>query len=269
MLGRRDGEAEQRVDHPHRLRTGPQERRRRRDCRPEIVQELELAGGDPLLRAEDDRLPFFECGCDVPLAAGEGLLADVLLGQRRGVGVADLDVVAEDPVESDLQRADAGAPPLCRLETRDPVAGAARCVGDRVEVGVVAGLDHTAFSNARWRVLDERTSEGARQLRRRADLAGQVPRHQGRAGAQSLLHARNGLERAPQADELSRRSVALDRPRDEALEIADRLQRRLQAIPQSRRRHQLVHRRQAQLDRLCIAKGRAHPRAQLTRSDRG
>src|SRR5205807_4665453 len=115
-------------------------------------------------------------------------------------------------VEADLERADAGSPPLRGFEAADPVAGAARCVGDRVEVGVVAGTDHTAFSKARWWVFDECAGDCVRQLRRSAYLAGQVSGHKSRAGTQSLLHARNGLERAPQADELARGSMALSRP---------------------------------------------------------
>src|SRR5207248_10825463 len=67
--------------------------------RSQVLQDLQLACGDALLRAEDDSFLFFQLRRDVALAARKRLLAQVVVRQSHPVGVADLDVVAEDLVE--------------------------------------------------------------------------------------------------------------------------------------------------------------------------
>ena len=92
--------------------------------------------------------------------------------------MADLDVVAEDPVEPDLQRSDAAAPSLGRLQLADPVTRAARSVGDRIQIRVKARTDDAAFPDGRRGILDQRPSQRVRELRRRGDPAGELPRDQ-------------------------------------------------------------------------------------------
>src|SRR5229473_331762 len=104
--------------------------------------------------------------------------------------MADLDVVTEDLVEADFEGADPRAPSLRGLEPPDPVAGAPRGIGDGVEVWVVTGPDHSAFAHMRRRILDQRSGESSRQLRGAADLRAKLSGHQGRKGAQGVLHGR-------------------------------------------------------------------------------
>src|SRR6266851_2883764 len=111
--------------------------------------------------------------------------------------MADLDVVTEDLVEADFEGADPRAPSLCRLEPPDPVTCAARGIRDGVEVWVVTGPDHSAFAHVRRRILDQSPSESSRQLRGATDLRAKLSGHQGRAGAQGVLHGRDRFERAP------------------------------------------------------------------------
>ena len=68
-----------------------------------------LQGEDPLVGAQDAVLVLLELRGDEALAARDRLLADVVGGDVAEVRLADLDVVAEDPVEAHLERRDAGA----------------------------------------------------------------------------------------------------------------------------------------------------------------
>ena len=94
------------------------------------------------------------------------------------VRVRDLDVVPEDLVESDLERADTGTTSFQRFELCDPLPRGARAFVDRVEVGVIAAPNRAAFSNAEWWVFDEGIQQSAGQLRRGADVRGKLPRDQ-------------------------------------------------------------------------------------------
>src|SRR5712692_8603381 len=109
--------------------------------------------------AEDDRFFFFELRRQVTLGASQRLLSDIVGRDGDRVGVADLDVVPEHLVESDLQRSDAGPQALGGFEGGDPLARALRRVGDPVELGVITAPDGAAVARVYGRVLDERTHQ--------------------------------------------------------------------------------------------------------------
>ena len=237
-----DRQADQRVHHAQGAAAPAQSRCRGCDRGAEVVQDLELASRDPLLGAEHDRFLFLQLGGDVALATGQCLLAGVLIRQAHRVGVADLDVVTEDLVESDLERADACPPTLRRLELCDPLPRAARGVGDRIEVGVVTGADRTALPSGRRRVIDQGSRQCSRQLRRRVHLTRQLSRHQGGAAAERFLDGGDRLERPAERYQLPGGGVTLRGSRDKALEVAHRPQDLQQVVAQSRLGRQLVYR---------------------------
>src|SRR5260370_29934811 len=108
-----------------------------------------LLGGQHLL------LVLLEVRSNVTFGIFERLLALVVGRDFGGVGVSDLDVVAEDLVESDLQAGDSGAADLLSLKASDPILPAA---GDRMELiegAIVAPADHTSFSRAERRLVHE------------------------------------------------------------------------------------------------------------------
>ena len=74
---------------------------------------------------EDLLLVLLQLRRDVALGVLERLLALVVGRDLGGVGVRDLDVVAEDLVEADLEAGDAGAGDLLGLEAGDPLLAAA------------------------------------------------------------------------------------------------------------------------------------------------
>src|SRR6202011_5703391 len=74
----------------------------------ELREDLALAGEDGLLAVEHHALAFLEGGREVALRAGQRLLALVAVRDGQAVGVADLQVVAEGPVEANLTGLDTG-----------------------------------------------------------------------------------------------------------------------------------------------------------------
>ena len=84
--------------------------------------------------------------------------------------MGDLDVVAEDLVEADLEAGDAGPADLLGLEPGDPRLAALRDSTQLVELGVVAGADQAPFLEGQRRVVDQR------RLDRRADLGAELQR---------------------------------------------------------------------------------------------
>src|SRR5439155_381353 len=74
---------------------------------------------DALLGAEYPGLVLLELRRHEPLRPGQGLAALVVDRHVLQMRACHFDVVAEDFVEADLERADPGALPLARLQPRD------------------------------------------------------------------------------------------------------------------------------------------------------
>src|SRR3989304_5001902 len=72
------------------------------------------------------RPAFLHLRGDEALRVGQGLLADVVGRDQLEVGLADLDVVAEDFVEAHPQGFDPGARSFRRFEVGDPAFPLAR-----------------------------------------------------------------------------------------------------------------------------------------------
>ena len=70
------------------------------------------------------------------------------------MGVRDFDVVAEDPVETDLERRDAGLLDQSLLITSEELCAVFCEVAEIVELGVVAAPDQAAFLDRRWGLVD-------------------------------------------------------------------------------------------------------------------
>ena len=107
------------------------------------------------LGAEDFAFHLLQLRGDEPLAVGDGLLADVMRGHFVEVGPGDLDVVAEDGIEADLERADAGAFDFLLLQPGDPFLAFAGAAAEVVQIGVEALSDQTAFLHGEGRFIHD------------------------------------------------------------------------------------------------------------------
>src|SRR5205814_135689 len=119
-----------------------------------LAEQSLLAGDHRALRVEDQGFLFLELGRDVALAVDERLLARVLGGDGLAIGVADLEVVAEHLVESDLERPDAGPLAFVLFQAADPIAGGPRSVPKAVEVGIEPRPEDPAVFQRRRNIVD-------------------------------------------------------------------------------------------------------------------
>ncbi len=100
------------------------------DAAAQVLEDLQLALEDSLVGAEYLGLVLLERSRGEPFAAGDGLLALIVVRNGVQVRFGDLDVVAEDTIEADLQRGDAGSGALALLHLGDDLtAGAANRTG--------------------------------------------------------------------------------------------------------------------------------------------
>ena len=107
------------------------------------------------LRAEDFAFHLLQFRRDVAFAVGDGLLADVMRRDLVEIRLRDFDVIAENGIEPDFQRRDAGAPDFVRLQFRNPVLAAALGRAEFVERGIEAVADHAAFLDRQRRVIHD------------------------------------------------------------------------------------------------------------------
>ncbi len=116
-----------------------------RDRFADLLEQGVFQLADLLLGPQHLLLVFLQLRRDEALGVGERLVADIVLRDVREVRLGDLDVVAEDLVVADLERADAGALPLALLDARDPALAFGADGAQFVKLGVMAFLDQPAF----------------------------------------------------------------------------------------------------------------------------
>ena len=92
-------------------------------ARTHLTKEPRLDLLHALLGVEDQGLVFFELRDDESLGVDQGLFADVGVGDSVEVGLSDLDVVAKDLVETNLEVSNPGVFAFLLFQTGDPSFG--------------------------------------------------------------------------------------------------------------------------------------------------
>ena len=119
-------------------------------------EELELAFKNPLVSAEHFFFVFFQRRRDETLAAGDGLLAQVVGRDGVQVGFGDLDVVPEDTVVADLEGPNTCARPLSVLHLGDHLLARAADRVQFVQLSVHAVSREATIAGEGRRVVHER-----------------------------------------------------------------------------------------------------------------
>ena len=107
------------------------------DALQQFVKQAALQRDEPLVCAKDLAFQLLQLLRDVPLAGGEGLLADIGLRHKVFVGVAHLDEVAEHMVIADLQLGDACLLPQAGFQLRQHPLGVVADGAQLVHLGMV------------------------------------------------------------------------------------------------------------------------------------
>ena len=133
-----------------------------------------LALDDPLVGAEHFLFVFLQRRRHEALAAGDRLLAVVIRRNVREIRLRDLDVVPEDAVVADLQRADAGPRALRLFHRGDVLLAGTTDRAQLVELGVHAVADHAAVARDRRWFIEQRGVEVGADVREIVDLGEQA-----------------------------------------------------------------------------------------------
>ncbi|MEZ4366926.1 MAG: hypothetical protein R2939_11635 [Kofleriaceae bacterium] len=192
------------------------------------AHQLALAGGQGVLGGQHPALELGQLRGDEALAGGHRLLAHEVRRHPRELALADLDVVAEDPVVADLEAGDARGLPLARLDGEDLLLAAVGQAPALIDLLIEARADDAAVLGQRRRIVDERGrqlgGEGG-QGRRRQAVGGEQWR---RLRPQPRGQGRQRQQRVAQPAEVARRGHRQGRLASEALEVGDAVEGRAQ-----------------------------------------
>ena len=215
----RFGQRRQHVQRGQRARAGLDARGFGRHRPRQLLEDHQLAGQDPLVRAQDLGLVLAERRRAEALAAGNRLLALVVRRGQVQVGLRDLDVVAEHPVEADLQRADAGPLAFRRFHVGDDLPARSADRPQLVDLGIQAVLREAAFARQRRRVVGQRALDALPHVGQVVQLGAQAPDERGGGDGQDLRDARDERAGSRERDEVARPGRAEHHPAQQAFEI--------------------------------------------------
>ena len=198
------------MDSRHELRYG----------KHQIVVYFLLQRQNLLLGAQNLLLVFLQFGRDVTLGVHQRLLANPLLGHAVFVGVAYLDVVAENVVETDFERRNARQFALTLLNFNQIIFARISNVAQLVEFGVHTVVHHAAFGHLHGRVGLNLTLDALTNRRARIQLfANGLQRLHTRLGA-NPFHGHDGFQSVFQRQNLARVDAPERHLADEPLKVA-------------------------------------------------
>jgi hypothetical protein len=237
-----------------------------RDPRPQRLHDLGLARDDALVRLEDLLLVLLQLGGDEALAPRDRLLADVVVRDGAEVRFADLDVVAEDAVETDLQGRDPRAGTLPLLDGGDGGAPAVADLAQRVQLRVHARAHHAALAQGGRGLVHHRRLDVLRDVERGIEVLELGAHERGLTFLDRGRGLRQRAQRAGQRAQVARRRRAQADPSHDAVEVLDVAQHLAQAGALDRAERELLHRVQPVLDRLQRGQRTQQPLAQAARA---
>ena len=202
-----------------------------RDLISYLNEELVFQLDNFFFRPQHLRLVLFECGCDVALSIGCGLLAMILRWNLDcTVRFTDLDVIAEDVVEAHFQALDSRLLTLRFLDLGDKAFAARAQEAQGVKLGVVAIFNQASFPQEHRRLRLDRVLKESRQI---LGGVGDDRPHRGQcpvfgSAAQRGSNIRQGLQRLLQCHQITRIGRARADPCHQPLQVRDPAQ----GIPQ-------------------------------------
>ena len=146
------------------------------------------------------------------------------------VGLADLDVKAEDVVELDLERVDAGAFALALLDLGDVVLAVAADVAEFVELRVESALDDSAVVEGDGRLGEDGALDALAYV---GELVEQIPQGgiaRGREVLQGAVHEGQFGERCGKGKNVARVRRLQGNAAEEALDIQNAVERAAQLL---------------------------------------
>jgi len=203
-------------------------------------------------------LVLLELGGDVALGRGEGLAALVVFGNPTPVRVGNLEVIAEDLVVADLERANPGPGSLALLHGCEMLLAAVAQLAILVERRVEAGPNHVPLGEIDWRSVGQGAIERGLEVLERIEGGdvGQERRAAFGKGACRPPHLGEAAERVPQRGHLPRIGAPRSGPAGQPLQVPHTVQAGSGGGPGGGLVDQPSHGVQPSLDRSRIPKRR-------------
>ena len=186
----------------------------------QFVVESHLDFENLLLGGQYLGFQFFEFLSDISFAASKGLLAGPLRRHLRLVGVRHLKVIAEDVVEADFQRVDAGFLGFALLDVGEDAATVGSQVGEFVEFGVDATLEDAALARHHRRVFANLLFDALAYVHAGVELVGHLLQNRGLSFLAEGFQLFGGAQGGGQLQRLARVDLARGDFRDHTFQIA-------------------------------------------------
>ena len=261
-------ECAEHVDRRDALRHRLPARNRRTGPTPQRLEQLPLARLDPFRRRQHLLFVRLERRCHIALGTSQCLATLIVVGHEMLVRVRDLEVISEHAIEADLERADARARALLRLNRRDRIFAAVAQRAQLVEFRVDAGRDRVFFADRQRRSLDQRACQLFGALRAIIPFGQQLTEHT--TVRRSLRHViayatrrvcdlRQSRERIAKRAQLARRGTTCGGLARQTFDVTHTVQRLAQCRASDRIAYQHGDRVQSLFDRVTLHQRREQP----------
>ena len=211
------------------------------DLLPQRGEQFIFQSHHPLRGGEDLLLQILKFLGDVPLGVDQGLLADVGLRHLVLERIGYFDVIAEDFVVADLQRADAGALLLPGLHLHNDALAAFEDMAQPVHLRVEAVPDEAAFPHGKGRIVTDGCTNPGPHILQKVQLGRQLGELAVRKGRQLGMDLGQPLNGRPQRGQIPAAGGAVDDAADEPLHVAQTGKGRDQLLPGDGIVHQCRH----------------------------
>ena len=232
------------------------------DAFQQFVKQAAFQRDEPLVCAKDLAFQLLQLLCDVTLAGGEGLLADVGLRHKVLVGVAYLNKVAKHMVIADLQLRDAGLLPQTGFQLRQHALGVIADGAQLIHLGMVTLGDDAAILEGGGRVRVYCGINARLDILQRVDAGGQLGKLRAVAALRLLAQAGQTVAGLGKGIDLLGGGRAVHRAGHQALQIRDVVQFLGQIAAHHGLAHQRLHGVQAVVDKLAGNERLLDPAAQ-------
>src|SRR5664279_1661647 len=222
-----------------------------------------------LLGVEHLNLILFQLRRGKALGVDQGLLAFVFPGREVQVRLRYLEVIAEDAVELDLQRTDAGTLAFALLDLCDVLLAVTAQVAKFVESRIDSGADYTAVNQRERGLIFERRHQPVAQVSQFVTLRMQSQKTLSREVRKRGAHCRQLSQRCCERQQVSRIGRFQSHAAQQPLQIENASQRATEFFPGDHVLHHAFESVEPSVDLAGINRWPQHPGAQQAFAHRG
>src|SRR5664279_2573776 len=268
-IGGERRERSEHIDFRQRQRGLADASRLRGDCGAQLREQAPLDLDYLLLGVEHLDLVLLQLWRGKALGVDQGLLTFVLPRREVQVRLGDLEVIAEDAVELDLQRTDTGALAFALLDLCDVLLAVAAQVAKFVESRIHSGADYPAVGQRQRGLVFERCHQPVTQVAQFVTLRMQSQKTLSREVRQRGAHSGQLSQRCCEREQVAWICCLPSYPTQQPLQIENTLQRTTELFPGNHVFHQAFNSIEPSVDLAGINRRPQHPGAQQAFAHRG